>query len=119
MRDEQMRDHLTDEVSARGLAAVLDDAVAEATQGCDALDVVEACPPYDVVEACPPYDVAEITANNAHRVVIELLAGLAVWRGATPTTARDTAGAPRLSSRGGPRRGARRAAPGSREGRAP
>jgi len=36
----------------------------------------------DVVEVCPPYDQAELTVNNAHRVVLETLAGLAVRRGA-------------------------------------
>jgi len=40
----------------------------------------------DVVEVAPPYDCADATVNNAQRVVLELLAGLAVRRGATPTT---------------------------------
>ena len=40
----------------------------------------------DVVEVCPAYDWAELTVNNAHRIVLEVLAGLAVRRGATPTT---------------------------------
>ena len=31
----------------------------------------------DVVEVSPPYDTAETTVNNAHRVVLETLAGLA------------------------------------------
>ncbi len=31
----------------------------------------------DLVEVCPPYDVADLTVNNAHRVVWEVLAGLA------------------------------------------
>ena len=31
----------------------------------------------DVVEVSPPYDHADITVNNAHRVVFEVLAGLA------------------------------------------
>lgn len=39
----------------------------------------------DVVEVAPAYDWAEMTVNNAHRMVLELLAGLAVRRGA-PTT---------------------------------
>jgi agmatinase len=34
----------------------------------------------DVVEVSPPYDWAELTINNAHRVVLEVLAGLAVRR---------------------------------------
>jgi agmatinase len=33
----------------------------------------------DVVEVSPPYDVSESTVNNAHRVVMEALAGMA-WR---------------------------------------
>lgn len=37
----------------------------------------------DVVEVSPPYDWAETTINNAHRCVLEVLAGLAVRRGAT------------------------------------
>lgn len=36
----------------------------------------------DVVEVAPAYDWAELTVNNAHRAVLELLAGLAVRRGA-------------------------------------
>ncbi len=39
----------------------------------------------DVVEVSPPYDWADVTVNNAHRVVLEVLAGIAVRRGA-PTT---------------------------------
>ncbi len=35
----------------------------------------------DVVEVAPPYDWAETTINNAHRTVLEVLAGLAVRRG--------------------------------------
>ena len=31
----------------------------------------------DVVEVSPPYDHAELTVNNAHRVVFEVLGGLA------------------------------------------
>ena len=33
----------------------------------------------DVVEVSPPYDVSDVTVNNAHRVVMEALAGMA-WR---------------------------------------
>jgi len=40
----------------------------------------------DVVEVAPPYDCADATVNNAQRVILEVLAGLAVRRGATPTT---------------------------------
>ncbi|HLX78072.1 MAG TPA: agmatinase [Acidimicrobiales bacterium] len=39
----------------------------------------------DVVEVSPPYDVSDVTVNNAHRVVLEVLAGLAVRRGAKRT----------------------------------
>jgi agmatinase len=35
----------------------------------------------DVVEVAPAYDWAELTVNNAHRAVLELLAGLAIRRG--------------------------------------
>jgi agmatinase len=35
----------------------------------------------DVVEVAPAYDWAELTVNNAHRVVLEALAGLAIRRG--------------------------------------
>jgi len=38
----------------------------------------------DVVEVAPAYDWADITVNNAHRVVLEVLAGLAVRHGAVP-----------------------------------
>ncbi|MCU1495283.1 MAG: Agmatinase [Acidimicrobiaceae bacterium] len=122
MREQQMRYHLMHEVWERGLDAVIDDAVAEAMDGCDAvylsvdIDVLD--PGFapgtgtpepgglapvdllravrrlaievplvalDVVEVAPAYDWAELTVNNAHRVVLEVLAGLAVRRGATPT----------------------------------
>ena len=33
----------------------------------------------DVVEVSPPYDWADLTVNNAHRVVLEVLAALA-WK---------------------------------------
>jgi agmatinase len=35
----------------------------------------------DVVEVAPAYDWADTTINNAHRAVLEVLAGLAVRRG--------------------------------------
>jgi guanidinobutyrase len=35
----------------------------------------------DVVEVAPPYDWADLTVNNAHRAVLEVLAGLAIARG--------------------------------------
>ncbi|MCT9929652.1 agmatinase [Planotetraspora sp. A-T 1434] len=37
----------------------------------------------DVVEVSPPYDVSDLTVNNAHRLVWEVLAGLAHKRRAT------------------------------------
>jgi agmatinase len=37
----------------------------------------------DVVEVAPPYDWADLTVNNAHRVVLEVLAGLA-WKRLPP-----------------------------------
>jgi agmatinase len=40
----------------------------------------------DVVEVAPPYDWAEVTINNAHRIVLEVLAGIAVRRGAPTMT---------------------------------
>jgi agmatinase len=41
----------------------------------------------DVVELAPAYDSADVTVNNAHRVVLELLAGMAAAK-------RDAAGGP-------------------------
>ncbi len=35
----------------------------------------------DIVEVAPAYDWADTTVNNAHRCVLEVLAGLAVRRG--------------------------------------
>ncbi len=51
----------------------------------------------DVVEVAPAYDWAELTINNAHRVVLEVLAGIAVRRGAAsrivlPQRASDRSG---------------------------
>jgi len=40
----------------------------------------------DVVEVSPPYDVSDTTVNNAHRVVLEALAGMA-WRKQQQATA--------------------------------
>jgi agmatinase len=122
MHTQEMRWHLMQEVWERGLPAVIEDAVAEAMDGCDAvylsvdIDVLD--PGFapgtgtpepggltpvdllravrrlaievplvalDVVEVAPAYDWADVTVNNAHRVVLEVLAGLAVRRGAAPT----------------------------------
>ncbi len=114
MRDQGMRWHLMDEIWDRGIHAVLEDAVAEALDGAEALyvsvdiDVLDPgfapgtgtpepggmCPAdllrivrrlaleanvvaMDVVEISPPYDVSDTTVNNGHRVVFEVLAGLA------------------------------------------
>lgn len=122
MRGQQMRYHFMNEIWQRGLNAVIDDAVQEAREGCDAIylsvDIDVLDPAFapgtgtpepgglvpadllravrrlaaetplvalDVVEVSPPYDWADVTVNNAHRVVLEVLAGIAVRRGA-PTT---------------------------------
>jgi agmatinase len=119
MREQGLRWHLMEEVVARGLPAVIGDALAEASEGCEALylsvDIDVLDPGFapgtgtpepgglapaellravrrlaaeaplvalDVVEVSPPYDWADLTVNNAHRVVLEVLAGLAVRRGA-------------------------------------
>ena len=42
----------------------------------------------DVVEVAPPYDWAELTINCAHRTVLEMLAGLAIARGAPSSVVR-------------------------------
>ncbi len=34
----------------------------------------------EVVEVSPPYDQAEITALLAHRVIVEVLSGVALWK---------------------------------------
>lgn len=118
MRTEGLRWHRMQEIWERGLAAVMDDAVAEALEGTDAIylsvDIDVLDPGFapgtgtpepgglnpadllravrrlaletplvalDVVEVAPAYDWAETTINNAHRVVLEVLAGLAVRRG--------------------------------------
>ena len=127
------------EVWERGLPAVIEDAVAEAMDGCDAvylsvdIDVLD--PGFapgtgtpepgglapvdllravrrlaidvplvalDVVEVAPAYDWADVTINNAHRIVLEVLTGLAVRRGATPTA---VTGAPTPASRAAARPG--------------
>ncbi|HUZ19357.1 MAG TPA: agmatinase [Acidimicrobiales bacterium] len=127
MGEQQMRWHLMDEVWERGITAVMDDAIAEALDGPDALylsvDIDVLDPGFapgtgtpepggmspadllravrrvaaetplvaaDVVEVAPAYDWAELTVNNAHRVVLEVLAGLARRRAVPPA---DQAGA--------------------------
>ena len=42
----------------------------------------------DVVEVAPAYDWAELTVNNAHRAVLEVLSGLAMRRGDAPAVVR-------------------------------
>jgi agmatinase len=123
MRAQGMRYHFMQEIWERGLLAVLDDAVAEALAGCEALylsvDIDVLDPAFapgtgtpepggmapvdllravrrlaidtplvaaDVVEVAPAYDPSDVTVNSAHRVVLEVLAGLAVRRGAKTTT---------------------------------
>ncbi len=118
MESQQMRWHLMQEVWERGINAVMEDAIAEALDGCEALylsvDIDVLDPGFapgtgtpepggltpadllravrriavetplvalDVVEVSPPYDWAELTINNAHRVVLEMLAGTAVRLG--------------------------------------
>jgi len=119
MREQGMRWHRMQEVWERGLPAVIEDAVKEASQDCDAIylsvDIDVLDPGFapgtgtpepggllpadllravrrlaievplvamDVVEVSPPFDHADITVNNAHRIVLEVLAGLAVRKGA-------------------------------------
>jgi agmatinase len=116
MLDQGMRWHLMHEIWERGIQAVIEDAVAEALDGADALYIsvdIDVLDPgfapgtgtpepggmtpadllrtvrrlatdtnvvaLDVVEVAPPYDVSDTTVNNAHRVVFEVLAGLA-WK---------------------------------------
>lgn len=45
----------------------------------------------DVVEVSPPYDVSDNTVNNAHRVILEALAGMA-WRKRQADQELDTSG---------------------------
>ncbi len=114
MQDQQMTWHLMHEMWDRGVRPVIAEAIATASDGCEAvylsvdIDVLD--PGFapgtgtpepggmtpadllravrsialetplvalDVVEVSPPYDHADNTVNNAHRVVLEVLAGLA------------------------------------------
>jgi arginase family enzyme len=114
MREQEMTWHLMHEVWERGIRAVTADAIARASDGCDAIylsvdidvldpgtapgtgmpepggmhavDLLRAVRAVtletplvdlDVVEVSPPYGHAELTVNNAHRVIFEVLAGLA------------------------------------------
>jgi agmatinase len=121
MHEQGMRWHLMDEIIQRGFDAVLDDAVAEALDGPEAIylsvDVDVLDPAFapgtgtpepgglssrellravrrvagsthlagvDVVEVAPPYDgPGQITAEVAHRVVLEVLSALAKKRHAS------------------------------------
>jgi agmatinase len=117
MRAQGMHTHFMQEIWERGISAVLDDAIAEALDGPEAvylsLDIDVLDPGFapgtgtpepggmapvdllravrrialettlvavDVVEVCPAYDWADGTVNNAHRLVWEAFAGLAVRR---------------------------------------
>ena len=122
MRAQEMRWHLMAEVERRGFEAVLDDAIAEALDGPEAIylsvDIDVLDPAYapgtgtpepggltsrellqavrriagsvrlvgvDVVEVAPAYDgPGAITAEVAHRVVLEVLSALAKKRAADP-----------------------------------
>ena len=114
MREQQMTWHLMHELWERGVGPVLADAVAKASDGCEAIYLsvdIDVLDPgtapgtgtpepggmsaadllravrmvaletpivaLDVVEVSPPYDHADITVNNAHRVILEVLAALA------------------------------------------
>jgi agmatinase len=117
MREQGMRTHFMQEIWERGAVAVLDDVIAEALDGPDAIylsvDIDVLDPGFapgtgtpepgglapadllrmvraiamntnviamDIVEVSPPYDHADLTVNNAHRLVWEVLAGLAHQR---------------------------------------
>ncbi len=117
MRDQGMRWHLMGELRDRGVAAVIEDAIAEALDGPEhiyvSVDIDVLDPGFapgtgtpepggmqpidllhairtvvlrtdvvamDVVEVSPPYDWAEITAQNAHRCLLEAISALAVKR---------------------------------------
>jgi arginase family enzyme len=129
MREQRMRTHFMHEIWDRGAGAVLDEVIAEALDGPDAIylsiDIDVLDPGFapgtgtpepgglapvdllrmvrrialetsivgmDVVEVAPAYDTADITVNNAHRLIWEVLAGMAVRRrdgGAQPSLGRD------------------------------
>ncbi len=115
MAEQEMRWHTMNEVYERGLSAVIDDAIEEATAspkgiylsvdidvldpgfapgtgtpepgGIAPVDLLRAIRritrhvkvlAVDIVEVAPAYDWAELTINNAHRVGLEAIAGLAM-----------------------------------------
>ncbi len=115
MAEQEMRWHTMNEVYERGLTAVIDDAIEEATAspkgiylsvdidvldpgfapgtgtpepgGIAPVDLLRAIRritrhvkvlAVDIVEVAPAYDWAELTINNAHRVGLEAIAGLAM-----------------------------------------
>jgi agmatinase len=117
MRGQGMRWHLMGELHDRGVAPVIEDAIAEALDGpkhiyisvdidvldpgfapgtgtpepggMQPVDLLRAIREIvlhtdvvamDVVEVSPPYDWAEITAQNAHRCLLEAISALAVKR---------------------------------------
>ncbi len=113
MREQRMRTHFMQEIWERGTHAVLDQVIAEALDGTDAIYLsidIDVLDPgtgtpepgglapvdllrmvrqialdtnligMDVVEVSPPYDTADLTVNNAHRLIWEALAGMAVRR---------------------------------------
>jgi agmatinase len=122
MRAQGMRWHLMGELLDRGVAAVVEDAIAQALDGPQyiylSVDIDVLDPGFapgtgtpepggmapadllrairqvvlrtdvvavDVVEVSPPYDWAEITAQNAHRCLLEAISALGAKRsGATP-----------------------------------
>ncbi len=115
MAEQEMRWHTMNEVYERGLTAVIDNAIEEATAspkgiylsvdidvldpgfapgtgtpepgGIAPVDLLRAIRritrhvkvlAVDIVEVAPAYDWAELTINNAHRVGLEAIAGLAM-----------------------------------------
>jgi agmatinase len=115
MEEQQMRTHFMQELWERGSPAVIEEAIAEALDGPDAIylsvDIDVLDPGFapgtgtpepggmtpadllravrqialstnvvamDVVEVAPPYDWADLTINNGQRVILEVLAAMAV-----------------------------------------
>jgi arginase family enzyme len=70
MRQQGMRWHTAHDIQRRGFETVLQEAIEQALAAAD------------IVELSPPYDSSEITAEVAHRLVLELLSALAAKRAA-------------------------------------